>query len=78
VPSGEYLTAGGRHGANDFKRLGYGGPCPPGGAPHRYIFGVFALGGDIELDAGATREELLAAMDGLVLYQGQLMGQYGR
>ncbi len=78
VPSGEYLSAGGRHGANDFKRLGYGGPCPPGGAPHRYIFKVFALTGDIELDTGATREELLAAMDGLVAYQGQLMGRYGR
>lgn len=78
VPSGENLSGGGRQGANDFRRLGYGGPCPPGGAPHRYIFKVFALAGDIELDAGATREDLLAAMGGLVLYQGQLMGRYGR
>ncbi len=78
VPSGENLAAGGRQGANDFGRLGYGGPCPPGGAPHRYIFKVFGLAGDIELEAGATGGELLAAMDGLVLYQGQLMGLYGR
>ena len=78
VPSGENLTGGGSQGVNDFGRLGYGGPCPPGGAPHRYIFKVFALAGDVELDAGATREELLAAMDGLVLYRGQLMGRYGR
>ena len=78
VPSGENLTGGGRQGANDFGRSGYGGPCPPGGEAHRYIFKVFALAGDIELDAGATREELLAAMDGLVLYEGQLMGRYGR
>ncbi len=78
VPSGENLSGGGRQGANDFRRLGYGGPCPPGGAPHRYIFKVFALAGDIDLDAGATREELLAAMDGLVLYQGLIMGRYGR
>ncbi len=78
APSGENLTGGGRQGANDFRRLGYGGPCPPGGAPHRYIFKVFALAGDIELDAGATKEKLLAEMDGLVLYQGQLMGRYGR
>ncbi len=78
VPSGENLTGGGRQGANDFRRLGYGGPCPPRGAPHRYIFKVFALAGNIELDAGATREGLLAAMGGLVLYQGELMGRYGR
>ncbi len=78
VPNGENLTAGGSEGVNDFRRLGYGGPCPPRGAPHRYIFKVFALAGDIELDPGATREELLAAMDGLVLYEGQLMGRYGR
>ena len=77
-PSGENLTGGGREGVNDFRRLGYGGPCPPGGAPHRYIFKVFALAGDIELDTGATREELLAAIGGLVLYQGQLMGRYRR
>ena len=78
APSGENLTGGGRQGVNDFSRFGYGGPCPPGGAPHRYIFKVFALAGNIELDAGSTREELLAAMSGLVLYQGQLMGRYGR
>ncbi len=78
VPSGANLSGGGRQGVNDFRRLGYGGPCPPRGAPHRYIFKVFALAGDIELDAGATKKELLAAMDGLVLYQGQLMGRYGR
>ncbi len=78
VPSAENLTGGGRQGVSDFRRLGYGGPCPPGGAPHRYIFKVFALAGDIELDAGATREELLAAMGKLVLYKGQLMGRYGR
>ena len=78
IPSAENLTGGARQGVNDFRRLGYGGPCPPGGAPHRYIFRVFALAGDIELDAGATREELLAAIDGLALYQGQLMGRYGR
>ena len=78
VPSDENLAGGGRQGANDFRRLGYGGPCPPGDAPHRYIFTVFALAGDIELEAGATKEELLAAIDGLVLYQGELMGRYGR
>ncbi len=78
APSGENLSGGGRQGANDFRRLGYGGPCPPGGEAHRYIFKVFALAGDVKLEAGATREELLAAIDGLVLYQGQLMGRYGR
>ncbi len=77
VPSGESLADGGRQGASDFGRSGYGGPCPPGGASHT-IFKVFALAGDVKLDAGATTEELLATMDGLILYEGQLMGRFER
>ena len=73
----ETLTNGARQGKNDFGKLGYGGPCPPGGT-HRYYFKLYAL--DIELDSkpGITKKELLKAMDGHELEEGQLMGRYKR
>jgi Raf kinase inhibitor-like YbhB/YbcL family protein len=36
VPASETLSLGAKQGINDFKRVGYGGPCPPPGKPHRY------------------------------------------
>ena len=72
------LGNGGTQGRTDFGRVGYGGPCPPSGAPHRYFFKVFALAKNVELEAGATRAELIEAMEGSVLYEGRLMGLYGR
>ena len=72
------LGNGGTQGTTDFGRLGYGGPCPPRGAPHRYFFKLFALAKNVELDAGATRAELNDAMRGSMLYEGFLQGIYGR
>ena len=43
VPKEETLGDGTRQGRNDFLRIGYGGPCPPPGKPHRYFFKVYAL-----------------------------------
>ena len=63
------------HGTNDFKKIGYGGPCPPSGT-HRYFFKIYALDAELALDAGATKDELLKAMDGHVLAEGQLVGKY--
>lgn len=63
------------HGTNDFKKLGYGGPCPPSGT-HRYFFKLYALDVELKLDAGATKDELLKAMEGHVLAEGQLVGKY--
>jgi hypothetical protein len=67
-----------KQGINDFKRLGYGGPCPPPGKAHRYFFKLYALDTPLELKPGATKNELLKAMEGHVLAQGQLMGKYQR
>jgi Raf kinase inhibitor-like YbhB/YbcL family protein len=69
------LPAGTREGRNDWKRTGYGGPCPPIGR-HRYFFKLYAL--DLELpDLGvATKRELESAMQGHVLAQAALMGTY--
>jgi Raf kinase inhibitor-like YbhB/YbcL family protein len=73
------LPDGARQGTTDFKRVGYGGPCPPPGGAHRYFFKLYAL--DTVLDPAlrdATKKDLLKAMEGHVLAEGQLMGTYQR
>jgi hypothetical protein len=69
---------GARQGKNDFQRIGYGGPCPPAGKPHRYFFKLYALDVKLDIKAGASRKELERAMKGHVLSQTELMGKYGR
>jgi len=71
------LPNGAKQGITDFRRIGYGGPCPPGGT-HRYFFKLYALDTEIDLEAGADKEELLKAMKGHILGQGQLIGKYKR
>jgi Raf kinase inhibitor-like YbhB/YbcL family protein len=66
-------------GINDFGKLGYGGPCPPKGSPHRYFFKLHAL--DVHtlgLGAGIPRAELLRAIKGHVLAEAQYMGRFDR
>jgi Raf kinase inhibitor-like YbhB/YbcL family protein len=74
----ETLSDGARQGKNDFKRTGYGGPCPPPGKAHRYFFKLYALDTKLDLKAGASRNELERAIKGHVLSQAELMGRYGR
>jgi hypothetical protein len=78
VPKAEQLPNGARHGSNDFRRIGYGGPCPPPGKPHRYFFKLYALDTKLNLRAGATKTEVERAMQSHILAQGELMGHYGR
>jgi Raf kinase inhibitor-like YbhB/YbcL family protein len=78
VPKTETLPSGARQGVNDFGRIGYGGPCPPRGKPHRYYFKLYALDAQLSLAPGATRQALLDAMKGHVLAEGQLMGTFRR
>ncbi len=72
------LKDGTRQGKNDFRRIGYGGPCPPPGPAHRYFFKLYALDRKLELRAGATKPELLKAMQGHILAEAHLMGKYKR
>jgi hypothetical protein len=72
-PAGN-LRGGAKQGSNSFNKIGYGGPCPPPGKPHRYFFKLYALDTEIALKPGATKEELLRAMEKHVLAQGRLMG----
>jgi len=74
----EALADGTRQGRNDFRRIGYGGPCPPPGKPHRYFFRLYALDTKLDLRAGSSRAELERAISGHVLAQAEVMGKYGR
>jgi hypothetical protein len=78
VPKVEDLDNGARQGMNDFRRIGYGGPCPPPGKPHRYFFKLFALDARLDLKTGASRKELEFAMKGHVLSEAERMGRYKR
>jgi Raf kinase inhibitor-like YbhB/YbcL family protein len=66
-----------RQGNNDWPRIGYGGPCPPGGT-HRYYFKLYALDAILDLNPGATKAQLVQAMKGHILAEAQLMGKYRR
>jgi Raf kinase inhibitor-like YbhB/YbcL family protein len=78
VPKAGESGDGALQGKNDFKRIGYGGPCPPPGKPHRYFFKLYALDAKLDLKAGAGRSELERAIKNHVLAQTELMGTYGR
>ncbi len=78
VEKSEQLSNGALQGRNDFRKIGYGGPCPPPGKPHRYYFKLYALDRKLDLKTGATKAEVEAAMKGHILGQTQIMGRYGR
>lgn len=73
----ETISGGGKQGTNDFRKIGYGGPCPPSGT-HRYFFKLYALDVEKILIPVATKEDLIKAMEGHILDQGELMGKYQR
>ena len=77
VPEDGVLSNGSIQGMNDFRRIGYGGPCPPGGTL-RYFFKIYALDKKLDLAPGATKSQVLEAMEGHIVTQGQLMGRYSR
>ncbi len=72
------LPNGTKQGKNSWNKLGYGGPSPPPGKPHRYFFKLYALDAPLGLHSGATKAQVEAAMKGHVLAEGQLLGKYGR
>ena len=88
IPTTETLADGARQGTNDFRKIGYGGPCPPPGPVHRYFFKLYALDTELKLLYGmdylsslapkGTKEHLEAAMAGHILAQAELIGRYSR
>ena len=78
LPRKTALENGVQQGTNDFNRIGYGGPCPPAGKPHRYFFRLFALDAPLDVRPGATRSELDRAMAGRIIAQAEYMGTFRR
>jgi hypothetical protein len=74
----QYIPGGAKQGLNDFKHLGYGGPCPPSGKAHRYYLKLYALDRVLNLRPGAAKKEVEQAMEKHTLGQAQLMGTYKR
>ena len=78
VPAKERVLDGALQGLNDFKRIGYGGPCPPPGKAHRYYFKLYALDQTLDLLPSESKTHVLHACRGHILAEAQLMGRYGR
>ena len=74
----EGIVGVGTEGVNSFGETGYGAPCPPKGSTHRYFFKLYALDKPLNLDSGATKDDVEQSMKGHILVQGELMGKYGR
>jgi Raf kinase inhibitor-like YbhB/YbcL family protein len=77
-PKQEQLDDGTRQGRNGSKKIGYNGPCPPPGKPHRYFFRLYALDEKLGLAPDASSADLQAAMKGHVIGHAEYMGTYRR
>ena len=76
LPEGaKALPSGTKEGVNDWKRTGYGGPCPPIGR-HRYFHKLYALNTILPDLRQPTKSKLEEAMKGHILSEAQLMGTY--
>jgi Raf kinase inhibitor-like YbhB/YbcL family protein len=78
VGKSQRLPDGSQQGLNDFRKIGYNGPCPPANKPHRYHFQLFALDTKLSLKADAGKPELEAAMKGHILARAEWMGTFHR
>ena len=67
----------GLQGRNDAGKTAYMGPCPPSGS-HRYFFRLYALRDKLDLGPRATYNEVIAAMEGKIIEQAELMGIYAK
>ena len=76
IPRQAELGDGTKQGINSTNQVGYFGPCPPPKETHRYVFKVFALDTVLELEAGASRKQLLIVMKGHILGRGNLVGLF--
>jgi Raf kinase inhibitor-like YbhB/YbcL family protein len=78
LPKSQHTPQGAKQGLNDFKHLGYGGPCPPPGKPHRYFFKLYAVDTVLNLPPGLRKQDVERAIEKHVLAEGRLMGTYQR
>jgi len=76
VPTTPELASGARQGTTSFGTIGYGGPCPPLGTEHHYHFILYAIDQTLDLSAGATKTQVLNAIEGHILGQTEIVGLY--
>lgn len=67
-----------KEGRNSFLNSNYGGPCPPEGETHRYIFRLYALDNILDLPSGVNKDRFLTAISGHVLDQAEIIGLYNK
>ncbi len=78
-PKKPSLPNGIKQGRNSWGKIGYGGPCPPKiTGSHRYFFKLYAIDKKLNLPPGATKKEVLKAIEGHIISQATLMGRYKR
>jgi Raf kinase inhibitor-like YbhB/YbcL family protein len=77
MTQGTILSNGVAQGLNSFEKVGYGGPCPPPGKKHRYIFTLYALDRKIELKPQSSSDDLEESMKGYILSKTTLQGLFG-
>lgn len=78
MPTEAALEDGSRQAVTDFGRPGYGGPCPPKGKAHRYLFKLYALDALLELEGKVEKKDVEEAMEGHILAKSHLVGTYRR
>lgn len=78
IPKEEELHNGIKQGLNDFGKIGYGGPCPPPGKAHRYIFKLYALNEKMDIPAGLNKENLIKKIREHIIGESKLTGLYKR
>jgi len=76
--SSNTMPSGSVEGRNGSRKMGYQGPCPPAGDPHHYTFQLYALDTNLQLPAGATRQQVEAAMQSHIVATGKLVATYKR
>lgn len=76
VSKKETLNNGIKQGINDFQKIGYDGPCPPKGGPHRYVFTIYVLDEKIDLKPRLTKKEVLNRIKGHILGEAKLIGLF--
>jgi Raf kinase inhibitor-like YbhB/YbcL family protein len=78
IAKSQELDDGSRQGRNSFGKIGYNGPCPPPGQTHRYFFRIYALDQSVNLQPGANRLDVDAAIKAHILAQGEYIGTFHR
>jgi Raf kinase inhibitor-like YbhB/YbcL family protein len=77
IPGRATLANGAHQGVNDFRKIGYAGPCPPRGT-HRYYFRLYAIDSNLNLPPGINRERVDQAIKHHVIEEAELMGYYAK